>query len=209
MIAPPEAPSHEELDALIKEARARQLRRRLLGTAGVATAAALGLGVVALVTSGRVSRPPRAAAGHATGHLCRRSQLAATVGWQGATQSMLGGAFITNSSAAACSLPAGRPTVQIFWQGRVLSIQQRKPPTPFGSGRSLRVLEPGARATVELQWWNYCGARVDLKIPPTVYLRFGSGLAVAATASRQWGVPYCNAPSGPSTLFVSNPRSTE
>ena len=44
MIAPPRPPSHDELEALIKEARARQLRRRLLGAAGVAIAAALGNG---------------------------------------------------------------------------------------------------------------------------------------------------------------------
>jgi hypothetical protein len=37
-LAPPK-PSHDELEALIKEARQRQLRRRLLGAAGVAIAA--------------------------------------------------------------------------------------------------------------------------------------------------------------------------
>ena len=50
MIAPPKPPSHDELEALIKEARARQLRRRLLGAAGIAAAAAVGLGVHALAT---------------------------------------------------------------------------------------------------------------------------------------------------------------
>jgi hypothetical protein len=52
MIAPPKPPAHDELEALIKEARARQLRRRLIGAAGVAVAAALGLSVYALATGG-------------------------------------------------------------------------------------------------------------------------------------------------------------
>jgi len=48
MLAPPRPPSHDELEALIKEARARQLRRRLLGAAGVAVAAVLALSIYAL-----------------------------------------------------------------------------------------------------------------------------------------------------------------
>jgi hypothetical protein len=51
MIAPPRPPSHDELEALIKEARARQLRRRLLGAASIATAAAAGLGIYATLGS--------------------------------------------------------------------------------------------------------------------------------------------------------------
>jgi uncharacterized protein DUF4232 len=47
MIAPPKPPAHDELELLIKEARKRQLRRRLLGAAGIAIAAALGLAVYA------------------------------------------------------------------------------------------------------------------------------------------------------------------
>jgi hypothetical protein len=48
MIAPPRPPSHDDLEALIKEARERQLRRRLLGAAGVAIAAAVGLSLYVL-----------------------------------------------------------------------------------------------------------------------------------------------------------------
>src|SRR5690348_16536294 len=48
MIAPPKPPSHDESEALIREARERQLRRRLLGAAGIAIAAAIGLGAYAL-----------------------------------------------------------------------------------------------------------------------------------------------------------------
>ena len=56
MIAPPRPPSHDELEALIKEARERQLRRRLLGAAGIAIAAAIGLSVFGL-TAGTGNRP--------------------------------------------------------------------------------------------------------------------------------------------------------
>jgi hypothetical protein len=66
MIAPPRPPSHDELEALIREARERQLRRRLLGAAAVAIAAAIGLGAYALsagptqrtgATAGNQARP--------------------------------------------------------------------------------------------------------------------------------------------------------
>jgi uncharacterized protein DUF4232 len=207
MIAPPRPPSHDALEALIKEARERQLRRRLLGAAGVAIVAALGLSIYAVsIGSGSAKVSQRSAD---TVRPCLASQLSATAGWQGATQSMLGGATITNTSTVACSIPSGRPAVQITWEGRTLRIREHKPPTPFGPGKPLRTLEPGASATIYLQWWNYCGARVDIKAPPTAYLRFRDGLVVAATASGQWGVPYCEAPGGVSTLYVSRPRTTD
>ena len=64
MIAPPRPPSHDELEALIKEARARQLRRRLLGAAGVAIAAAFALGAYALA-SGPTQRTGATSENHA------------------------------------------------------------------------------------------------------------------------------------------------
>jgi hypothetical protein len=64
MIAPPRPPSHDELEALIKEARERQLRRRLLGAAGVAVAAAIGLGAYALA-AGPTQRTGANSGGHA------------------------------------------------------------------------------------------------------------------------------------------------
>src|SRR5689334_4851946 len=155
MIAPPKPPSHDELEALIKEARARQLRRRLLAAAGVAIAAALGLSIYAVTIGSNSTNVSQRSTN--TGRPCLASQLSATAGWQGATQSMLGGATITNTSSAACSIPAGRPAVRITWKGRTLRIQEHRPPTPFGPGKPLRTLQPGAKTTVYLQWWNYCG----------------------------------------------------
>lgn len=205
MLAPPKPP-HDELELLIKEARERQLRRRLLAAAGVAIAAALGLSVYAFLTGSGVSSVAPANAGRATGPLCRASQLNATAGWQGATQSMLGGMTLTNTSNAVCSLPTGQPILRMKWQGRTLALAERRFAPP--PGQRVRILEPGAEATIFLQWWNYCGAAIDLKAPPTVSLRFRDGLAVAALAARQWGVPYCNGPRAPSTIYVSGPRTT-
>src|SRR5262245_1967040 len=98
MIAPPRPPSKDEIEALIEEARGRQLRRRLLGAAGVAIAAALGLSVYALTTS--PDRPATSTAeqkpvGHST---CRSAQLSGSAGFQGATQTMLGSVTLQNTS---------------------------------------------------------------------------------------------------------------
>jgi hypothetical protein len=119
---------------------------------------------------------------------------------------MLGGTTLTNTSKVVCSLPTGQPVLQIRWQGRTLALRERRFTPP--PGRSLRILEPGAEATIFLQWWNYCGAAVNLKAPPTVYLRFRDELVLAAPATQQWGVPYCNGPRDPSTIYVSGPRAT-
>ena len=209
MIAPPRPPSHDELEALIKEARERQLRRRLLVVAGVAIAAALGMSIYAFLAGGTpdgVAGKP-ANAGRANAPLCRASQLSATAGWGGATESMLGGAGITNTSGSICSLPAAHPAVRITWQGRTLAVRERGPSPVFPSGHALRVLGPDTTVTVYLQWWNYCGPAVDIKVPPIVYIRFGKRLVVRAPGREQWGVPYCNMPKTPSTLFVSGPSS--
>src|SRR5262249_22473833 len=106
MIAPPRPPSHDELEALIKEARARQLRRRLLGAAGVGVGAAIALSVYAFVSGGGVSNAaqPTAGAGGLTGPRCRASQLSTAVGFGGATGSLLGGAEIRNTSDSTCTL---------------------------------------------------------------------------------------------------------
>ena len=103
MIAPPRRPSHDELDLLIKEARERQLRRRLLGAAGVAIAAAIGLGAYAFVTGGNVDDVPQQPAqrGGVGVPFCRSSQLAMSIGGQGATQMVLGGALIVSGVAVA------------------------------------------------------------------------------------------------------------
>lgn len=187
MIAPPKRPA-DELELLIREARERQLRRRLLAAAGVALAAALGLGVYAFVTGGslaNVAQPP-AAGGRPTGPACRGSQLSVSVFFQGATQMMIGGATLTNTSDAACSLPAIRPAVRISEHGRPLLVREQGLTGSFlpTTWKPARVLTPGTRAEVLLDWgrlnWD-CGR--SARPTPRFVLRFSTGLELTGIAS--------------------------
>lgn len=199
MIAPPRPPSHHELEALIKEARARQLRRRLLGAASVAIVAATGLSVYALMAgngrSGGVSVNSRSA-GPPT---CRAFQLSAAAGLSGATGTMDGGVSLVNTSTAACSLPPTPPRVSIFWNGKELPARQK---LMHGAGTAfVHVLTPGAKAWVPMDWANWCGKPSEgALISPTLLLRFGT-LQVAARAT-EMTPPRCGSPGG-STIYVS------
>ena len=181
MIAPPKPPAQDELELLIKEARERQLRRRLLDAAGVAVAAAVALSIYAFVSGGRldnVAQPP-AQGERANAPLCRSSQLSANAGFQGATQTMLGSVTLQNTSGTACSLPGRRPQMSISWRGKRLPTQERKmvtgPPWPRA-----RVIAPGAKADVFFQWWSCGGSGPKAAVRPTFLVRFGHGLQLTA-----------------------------
>ena len=182
MLAPPRPPSTDELEALIREARERQLRRRLLAAAGVAIAAALALSVYAVAIGGNGSGVTEASAGRASTPLCRSVQLSGSAGFQGATQTMLGAVTIRNTSSAACSLPPRRPLASISWRGKPLATTERPmatgPPWP-----AARVLPPGAGAHVFFQWWSCGGPGPRAAVRPTFELRFGHGLIVNARSS--------------------------
>jgi hypothetical protein len=218
MIAPPKPATHEELEALIREARSRQLRRRLLGAAGVAIGAAIALAAYAFVTGGsvrNVAQPP-ANGGRATGPTCRASQLAATIGFQGATQTLVGGAEVKNISDHACSLPLGWPQVTLTSSGKALSVVQRRPTSSVGSSEPVaRVLAPGGRAGVEMQWANWCGSPHQpvnhggytlTPLKEVFTLRFGTGPVVTAAST---GAPPCLAPSRPSVLIADRARTAQ
>jgi hypothetical protein len=72
VLAPPDPPRSDELEALIREARARQLRRRLGVVALVALVAGGALAIYAIVAAGNpaVSRPNGQAAGADAGEAC-------------------------------------------------------------------------------------------------------------------------------------------
>src|SRR3954451_7530454 len=204
MIAPPKPPSHDDLEALIKEAPERQLRRRLLGAAGIAAAAAAGLSIYAMTIGGASRRATHSVLSGAVPHLCRSSQLSATAGFVGATGSMLGGATITNSSRIACSLPTGKPTVTVSLRGTRMPVQTRMHnPHWWPNWKAARVLQPGARSEVLMQWWNYCGPGAGQLMRPMFELRLAQ-LVVPATAD-ETRPPFCNAPGGHSTLYISRP----
>jgi hypothetical protein len=182
MIAPPRPPSHDELEALIKEARARQLRRRLLGAAGIAIAAAVALSIYAVVTAGNVNSVTQANAGRGNAPFCRSAQLSGSAGFQGATQTMLGAVTIRNTDNAACSLPQRRPFATISWRGKPLATTER----PMMTGPrwpDARGLAPGASASVFFQWWSCGGPGPKAAVRPAFELRFGHGLVVNARSS--------------------------
>jgi hypothetical protein len=194
MIAPPRPPFHDELEALIKEARERQLQRRRLGAAGIAIAAAIGLGAYAL-TYGRTqysatSNPPGAAV-----PACRSSQLSAFSGLNGATGSILGPVTITRAGRATCSLPDRRPVVRITTAGGSGPVQQA--PLALPADLAPR-LARGAIGEIFIRWSNWCG-----KTPTTMTLDFGHGLEV--TAPLRDTQPPCRAPAVPSVIGASRP----
>jgi hypothetical protein len=204
MIAPPRPPSHDELELLIKEARERQLRRRLLGAAGIAIAAAIGLGVYA-VTIGGVSNvaQPTAQGGRASAPLCRSTQLSGSAYFQGATQTMLGGVTILNTSDAACTLPNRRPAAYINWHGKRLPTNEAAMPAPAGFSR-VGLLAPDTKASVFWQWRSCGGPGPRAAVRPTIELPFGHGLVVTAR-SGDVTPAFCGGLGGRRLLDVSRP----
>jgi hypothetical protein len=182
LFAPPKSPPHDDLEALIKEARHRQLRRRLLGAAVVASAAALGLAIHALTNDGsakidaggRAAEPP----------LCRSTQLSTFAGFTASGGTVFDPVQVANTSSHACSLPEGIPHLQVVFRGRVFPIEQ----FPWTTGLSGfgapagRVLAPGKKAFVEVAWRDFCPhpASAPQTGSVTIVLRFADGLKTTA-----------------------------
>ncbi|HEU5243748.1 MAG TPA: hypothetical protein VFU33_05045 [Gaiellaceae bacterium] len=203
MIAPPRPGSHDELEALIKEARARQLRRRLLGAAGVAIAAAIGLGVYAFVTGRRTDHPNDGSpTARLAAPLCRASQLSSTAGLNGAAGTIDGTVILTNTTAGACSFPTGRPHVNVLWRGHVLPTRESGEVPP--SGRSVPVLGPHRGVAIDMDWANWCG-RLDRRpaIAPTFRLSW-AGRLVVYVPNGVAAQPRCNG-GGTSVISVGRP----
>jgi len=204
MLAPPKPPAHDEPEALIKEARERQLRRRLFGAAGIAIAAATGLSVYALTVSGSDQAATRNGSPGAIPQ-CRSSMLSASSYWNGAAGTLINFFAIANRSGTACSLPTGAPLVRLDWHGSALNVQESRPNNGFGfapRSKPLRILAPGHRAVIYMQWSNWCG-RPRAKLAADVSLRFEAGLRV--TARNVLGQPPCLNRANPSLLVVSRP----
>jgi hypothetical protein len=188
------------LDPLITEAKERARRRRLLvaailallfGTAGV---------VAYAISEGNASSAsPRAASTLAIVPRCNASALTAGAGFQGATQSLLGGMSVTNTGGGACVPPPGRPIVEVTLNGAVLPVRETPFPYRFTHGPSARLLTSHQSATVYAQWWNWCGGTGVARMS----LRFPNGLTL--TAPQPVGEPQCIDRSKPSRLFVSRP----
>ena len=200
MIAPPRPSSPDALKALIKEARERQQRRRLLGTAGIAIIAAAGLAIYALAGGGArdevTSGPPRSAA-----PICRSSQLSVAARWNGAAGNLFNFFTITNTGAGACSVPGGRPTVLLTRDGSQLKLEERVPSEAY-PGQPVSSLPGGQQAVVHLDWKNWCGPQLTYaKTATVVTVQFAGGLSVTAPPSLEQ--PPCMDAAYPSVITAS------
>ena len=207
MIAPPRPASHDELEALLKEARQRQLRRRLLGAAGVAVAAAIALGIYAL-TIGNSNRNTRAAPiGPGGVPLCRSSQISVSIPiLAGVIEEGRTGLFVmTNKTGSPCSLPLRPPRASVTRHGARLPVRQvGGRGIVLGSWAPLRethLLKPGGQAAISSYWQNWCGSH-SYRPMFTEDFRFDSQLAVSVPIGPH---PFCPDRAGPSTIRVSRP----
>jgi hypothetical protein len=192
MLAPPRPPQHDNPELLIKEARERQLRRRLFAGAGVAIAAAIGLVVYAMAggtSADQSSHSP--AAGGPPG--CRSTQLSASYGPSGAAGTILGGFMIGNAGGAPCAIPAGRPAVHILLRGRpVLTREVAWPPADEFGPSAGHIIRPGAKAYFEIGWRDrFCPNATAASRPGkvTMLLSFGNGLQIAAPETEPENIP--------------------
>lgn len=211
--SPPSPAFQDDSEALIPEARDRQRRRRLLGASLVALAASLGLAVSAMASqSGFVGTIRDAFGFGGPPPQCRASQLkladpkapgvsnlTPVNGW--------GTTIITNTSGAACSIPAAQ--VSVFSNGKKLPLRQNQGQTFLLEGGALptvHALQPGKSAQIDFEWQNWCSVPSFRKGGPwrrTVRLRLGSALTVSGQIAR----PGCARPGSPSTLVVAEPHA--
>jgi hypothetical protein len=208
MIAPPKPPVEDDLEALMKEARARQLRRRLLGAAGVAIAAALALAIYAVTLGSGSSQSVRSAPLGSDGvPLCRSSQISLSYPMlTGLIEQGRTGLFVmANKGGAACSLPLRPPTASVSLHDATLPVRQvAGRGIVLGSWTPLRethLLKPGGQAAISSYWQNWCGSH-SYRQMFTEHYRFDSRLSVSVPIGPH---PFCSNRSGESTIRVSRP----
>jgi Protein of unknown function (DUF4232) len=204
MLAPPRPPAHEESEALIREARARQRKRWLAAAALLALAAGTAMAVSAVLPASH-RRPTNAANGPlaaASARPCRAGQLRlGKPSFDGAyTAHVVDNLTFTNASSRRCSL-RGWPTIEAVLPG------DRTVPARAGRVRNATssaavptrtiVLAPGAAASfhaIENDGTgldNICPMPLPavqaLVVPP------GSRVPVRRAVS----IPYCHNPRRP------------
>ena len=192
----------------MKEARERQLRRRLLGAASLAITAAIALGLYALTAGGHSSQSTGSAPiGPGGVPPCRSAQLSRSIGDPiGPEPGPTLWVVLTNTSRTACSLPGGAPKTWVTWQGRLLPTHERHRlgirPAEWFPLRPISILRPGVKAGVTLEWRNWCAKTPSNRELMRFHLRFDK---VAGVSFSFGPPPACLAKGSPSTLLVSRP----
>jgi len=189
----------------MKEARQRQLRRRLFGTVGVAVAAAIALGIYALTIGDSGRRTEAASSGPGGVPLCRTSQISVNIPiLSGLIEEGRTGLFVmTNRSRSQCSLPLRAPTASVTLKGARLPVRQVS-----GRGvvlaswqplRATHLLKPGGRAAISSYWQNWCGSH-SYRPMFREHFRFDHQLSVSFLIGPH---PFCSNRGGSSTIRVS------
>jgi hypothetical protein len=208
MIAPPKPPAQDELETLMKEARERQLRRRLLAAAGVAIAAALALAIYAVTLGGGSTESAGSGPlGPGGAPLCRSSHISSSLDIPDGVTGLTAWLILANRGTTPCSLPLQPPAVQITWRGSVLPTREVRGRDLVDASwepiRTVRVLQPKQRAAINFDWKNFCGTRrPSNRAIPTYRFSFDRDLVLRAPFGPP---PSCLRPGAPSTLRVSLP----
>ena len=132
------------------------------------------------------------AAGGAEVTACRASDLSASVAFQGAAGSLLGGLSVGNHGPRACAI-GGKPRLALFRaDGRRVTLVERPADGRLPAVKAVRVLAPARSATAWILWESYCGslARRPFRFRATLT----TGTRVSARTPGRLGIA-CRAPS--------------
>ena len=194
--APPRPPSHDDSDALVREARARQQRRRLLVAASIAFLAALGLGLHAVAFGGEPGakqshsgRPSALGLPH-----CQAAQLRVAQAFGGAAAGSSEVIYTFRNVAAGACVVRGWPSVWLKNSGGRLM--------PVRTSHALRLrphrveLQPGGMASFGVAdsyggYFPLCPSSRTVAITPPgdrASVSLTSSLADCVTRSTYWSL---------------------
>jgi hypothetical protein len=198
-------------------------RSRLARRHGCAALVALALAPLASASSPPIvpwlnQRPVKAPPNPPLAPPCKAADLRTHLFLQGATGSLVGGITLLNAGATACSL-VGRPSFSFTgaaaaaerWRVKKLAASSAPPDVLADPPGSLRALQPGKSAGIQLFWSNWCGpgavATGASGAPPdAIVLGLASGTRISVRVTQ---APRCDAPQYPSTVSVGPLTPTE
>jgi hypothetical protein len=194
-------PPQDELELLIKEARARQRKRRLIAAVTVVFVAGAALGMYAGLHSRATANAGGVGGPAAGGSLprCDSAQLRLTVPpWGAAAGSLYEPATLTNTSGSSCAV-AGWPAVRRFnaaGQRIPVRIERWVYRLRGAAAYSVVNLAPGRAATFEIfgSDWNHRRDRACRTTQRIQVMPRGGGGWLSATASPPdvgHGIPAC------------------